>query len=168
VPMARSWPGDAMLKLDPWPFASPSRDLKRSPSRMRRWHGSSPPRRPACRMVPPAPDAWASGAIAPPFEPSLCRGLRCRETGFPGRRNPNHGSAVSETKRSYKKPANSGPFSTTNRHPVHYEATHGLAARWPHLIFGTHHQFNTSPWRIHTKIRPVRCFLLPGASAHAA
>jgi hypothetical protein len=71
---------------------------------------------------------------------------------------PNHGSAVSETKRSYKKPANSGPFSTTNRQPVHYEATHGLAARWPHLIFGTHHQFNTSPWRIHTKIRPVRCF----------
>src|SRR5881397_1705772 len=29
-------PGDAMLKLDPWRFASPSRDLKRSPSRMRR------------------------------------------------------------------------------------------------------------------------------------
>jgi hypothetical protein len=28
-------------------------------------------------------------------------------------RRPTHGSAVSETKRSYKKPANSGPFSTT-------------------------------------------------------
>jgi hypothetical protein len=25
APMARSWPGDAMLKLDPWRFASPSR-----------------------------------------------------------------------------------------------------------------------------------------------
>jgi hypothetical protein len=29
------------------------------------WNGSRPPRRSASRMVPPAPDAWASGAIAP-------------------------------------------------------------------------------------------------------
>src|SRR5947207_4021332 len=35
--MARSWPGDAMLKLDPWHFASPSRASKRSGSRMMRW-----------------------------------------------------------------------------------------------------------------------------------
>jgi hypothetical protein len=37
APMARCWPGDAMLKLDPWRFASPSRALKRSGSRMLRW-----------------------------------------------------------------------------------------------------------------------------------
>src|SRR5215472_4154563 len=30
APMARCWPGDAMLKLDPWRFASPSRASKRS------------------------------------------------------------------------------------------------------------------------------------------
>jgi len=35
--MARCWPGDAMLKLDPWRFASPSRASKRSWSRMLRW-----------------------------------------------------------------------------------------------------------------------------------
>jgi hypothetical protein len=32
--MARCWPGDAMLKLDPWRFASLSRASKRSGSRM--------------------------------------------------------------------------------------------------------------------------------------
>jgi hypothetical protein len=37
APMARCWPGDAMLKLDPWRFASPSRGLKRSGSRILRW-----------------------------------------------------------------------------------------------------------------------------------
>src|SRR6266699_5448102 len=31
------WPGDAMLKLAPWRFTSPSRASKRSGSRMRRW-----------------------------------------------------------------------------------------------------------------------------------
>ena len=34
---------------------------RRTPSA---WHGGSPPRRPACRMVAPAPDAWASGPTA--------------------------------------------------------------------------------------------------------
>src|SRR5262245_11896830 len=55
-----------------------------------------------------------------PFEPSLCRlrsplpgnGISWPEKNAPGRR-PNHGSAVPETKRSHKNPANSGPFSTT-------------------------------------------------------
>src|SRR5262245_12456462 len=37
APMARSWAGDAMLKLDPWRFASPSRASKRWGSRMLRW-----------------------------------------------------------------------------------------------------------------------------------
>src|SRR5262249_37556754 len=37
APMARSWPGDAMRKLDPWRFASPSRASKRSGSRMLLW-----------------------------------------------------------------------------------------------------------------------------------
>jgi hypothetical protein len=70
-------------------------------------------------MVPPAPDARAARAIAPPFELSLCRlrsplpgnGISRAEKKAPIRR-PNHLSAVSETKRSYKNPANSGPFST--------------------------------------------------------
>jgi hypothetical protein len=35
--MARSWPGDAMRKLDPWRFASPRRASMRSKSRMMRW-----------------------------------------------------------------------------------------------------------------------------------
>src|SRR5262245_50086988 len=55
-----------------------------------------------------------------PFEPSLCRlrsplpgnGISWPEKNAPGRR-PNHGSAVPETKRSHKNPANSGPFSST-------------------------------------------------------
>jgi hypothetical protein len=37
APMARSWPGGAMRKLDPWRFASPSRGLKRLGSRMMQW-----------------------------------------------------------------------------------------------------------------------------------
>src|SRR5262249_6425130 len=36
APMARSWRGDAMLKLDPWRFASPGRASKRSGSRTMR------------------------------------------------------------------------------------------------------------------------------------
>ena len=49
--------------------------------------GVVPPRRPACRMVPPAPDARASSAIAPHSNRvSADCGLRCRETGFRGRR----------------------------------------------------------------------------------
>jgi hypothetical protein len=63
-------------------------------------------------MVPPAPDVWASGGNSSPFEPSLCRlrsplpgnGISGTEKNAPIR-PPNHGSAVSETKRSYKKPA---------------------------------------------------------------
>src|SRR4029450_7503363 len=59
-----------------------------------------------------------------PFEPSLCRlrsplpgnGISGAEKNAPIRR-PTHGSAVSETKRSYKKPANSGPFPTTTGNP---------------------------------------------------
>jgi len=55
-----------------------------------------------------------------PFEPSLWRvrsplpgnGISRPEKKAPIRR-PSHGSAVSETKRSHKKPANAGPFSTT-------------------------------------------------------
>jgi EamA-like transporter family len=65
---------------------------------------------------PPAPDAWAFGAIAP-----LSNRVSCRlRSPLPGNgisraekkasiRPPNHRSAVSETKRSYKNPANSGP-----------------------------------------------------------
>ena len=47
------------------------------------WHGSSAPRRSACRMVPPAPDARAFGAIAAHSNRvSADCGLRCRETDF--------------------------------------------------------------------------------------
>jgi ABC transporter substrate binding protein len=61
-----------------------------------------------------------SAAIAPAFEPSLCRlrsplpgnGISGAEKNAPTR-SPNHGLAVSETQRSNKKPANAGPFSTT-------------------------------------------------------
>jgi hypothetical protein len=57
---------------------------RRTPST---WHGSCPPRRPACRMVPPAPDAWASRQIAAHSNRvSADCGLRCRETGSPGQR----------------------------------------------------------------------------------
>src|SRR5262249_51522519 len=63
---------------------------------------------------------WASAAIAPAFEPSLCR-LR---SPLPGKRDFRGGEKCANTspeprisglrdQRSYNKPANSGPFSTT-------------------------------------------------------
>jgi hypothetical protein len=69
-------------------------------------------------MVPPAPDARASGALALIRTRSLPNsGLRCRETGFSGRRKKppirrsNYRSAVSETRWPYKNPAKSGHFA---------------------------------------------------------
>jgi hypothetical protein len=71
-------------------------------------------------MVPPAPDARASGAIGSPIRTeSLPTAVSVAgKPNFQAREksansSPNHRSAVSETKRSYNKPANSGPFSTT-------------------------------------------------------
>jgi len=49
------------------------------------WHGSSPPLRHACRMVPAAPDARTSCEVAGHSNRvSACEGLCFRETGFRG------------------------------------------------------------------------------------
>ena len=73
--------------------------------------GSCPPRRPARRMVSPAPDARTSAIRT---ESPLTTVSGCRATELPGpetkapSRHSRHGLAVSETARSYKTPPRAG------------------------------------------------------------
>src|SRR5262245_18297312 len=64
-------------------------------------------------MVPPAPDAWASGPIAAHSNRvSADCGLRCRETGFPGRRKMRRHVARPTDQRSQR------PSGCTRRPPI--------------------------------------------------
>src|SRR5215470_11077015 len=61
-------------------------------------------------MVPPATDARTSGPIAPPSNRvSADCGLRCRETGFPGRRKKRQYVARTTDQRSQRR---GGPSKT--------------------------------------------------------
>src|SRR6516162_8421508 len=70
APMARSWPGDAMRKLDPWHFALPCRASKRSGSRMLWW---ALLRRQALARLPIGPKSKAAPSLSAP--PSVRRAL---------------------------------------------------------------------------------------------
>jgi hypothetical protein len=99
---------------------------RRTPST---WHGSCPPRRPACRMVPPAPDARASGPIAAHSNRvSGDCGLRCRETGFPGQRKMRPIRRPNTDQRSQRPSGRtrSPPIRGLCKHSQEFSATAGL------------------------------------------
>ena len=135
-------------------------------------HGSCPPRRPACRMVSPAPDARTSGAIAP-FEPSLCR----RRSPLPGngisgarekgaKSSLDHRSAVSETSGRTRTPPIRGFRDAFRKSPQ----TRGLRGGGcsPHRT-GLHRKFpaNREKNREFRGNRPSAAILTPNRRANS-
>src|SRR5262245_2703179 len=117
-------------------------------------------------MVPPAPDAWASGPIAAHSNRvSADCGLRCRETGFPGRRKMRRHVARPTDQRSQR------PGGCTRTPPIRglcnqlreFSANGELrGGGGRHDRTGLHLKFHRNFHRKHRKLRGQQRGTFPG------